>query len=187
MKILEEFDWVDDYLNYLKLKENGLKKDAKLSIKLFIDKFYLQEKSVKRDFIDALYRLAYSSDKLGTYLPYNLSNDVIKKEVSEWIKDEPNNPTPIKWSWDISNLQKALEIDPLDQEALILLGNMIINGIGLNQHEIDSGFGYDGSPSEDLKLIYFFKPLLSNINDESKRLFIGSALADVERVAVKSL
>jgi hypothetical protein len=183
MNPLEQFKWANNYLQYLKLKEKGLKKEAKISLQHFIKDFHLQDKSVKRQFIDIVNRLAYSTNNYNRYLPYNLSESIFKKEIEEWIQDEPENPIPYKWSYNFELVKQSLELDPFDQETLFLFGQRLVNKIGMNQHEISSGFSYQGNPAIDLTLIKFYKPFLKNIKDEQKRVNLTKELTDLENCA----
>jgi len=187
MNELKEFIWAEKYVKYLELKIQGLKKQANVLLQDFIKDFQLQDKLSRRQFMDAVFKLAYTTDEISLYLPYNLWDEIFTKEISSWIQDDPVNATPYKWSNNFELIKKSLEINPYDQETLYLFGKNLINKIGMNQHEIAAGFSYQGDPFADLQLIKFYKPLLINIEDGSKRKSIEAELNELEYCALQHM
>lgn len=187
MGIVEQFTWASQYAKYIEMRSSGLKKQAQSSLQNFITNFKLQSKDERRQFINSVYEIASSTNEYSLYLPNNLSEDIFKEEIYNWIKDEPNNTVPYRWSRDFELMKRAIEINPFDQETILLFGRMLINKISMNQHEIKAGFGYIGSPSDDLKLIIFFKPVINNINNELQRELFTDQINELEHSALKSI
>jgi hypothetical protein len=54
----------------------------------------------------------------------------------------------------------------------------------MNQHEINSGFSYDGNASDDISLIIFFEQFIANIQNIEKREIIRVVLAELKNCAL---
>ena len=157
--------WCSKYYHYIHLRKLGLKKNAQKTLVSFFDDFNIQDKLTRREFIDSIHTIAFYSKEYSLYLPYNLVNEVMKPEIYKWMEEEPMDPIPLKWSYDIDLVKRSIVLDPSDQIALALYGGMIIGGIEMNQHEIDHGFMYDGDPTKDIELIDFYLGYINNIKD----------------------
>lgn len=172
------------YLDYLDLRKKGLKKQAQKVLIDFFKDFELQDKTVRRDFINDVYTLAFLSNDYSTYLPYNLVEQVLKPEIYRWIEDEPDNPVPYKWTYDFNLLQKSLQLNPIDQIALTLFANKLIGRISMNQHELSAGYPYNGNPKDDIYLIDAFEELINNIQNPEERNKIKMILSDLKTSAL---
>ncbi len=146
-------DWTSHYLNYLRNRKSGLKKNAFSELNLFFSDFEKQDVSSKRFFIDIVYHLARRTDQYSLYLPMNLFEELIKPQIVMWLIDEPNNPKPYKLSADIEHLKRAVELDPNDKETLLFFIKRVMKIVEMNQHEIDAGYDYSGDPQNDLLLL----------------------------------
>lgn len=166
---LNDFVWAFRYRTYLKLRKKGLRKAAFAELEKFILSFKMQDKASRWNYIDIINQLAHETNDYNLYLPWNLDKKILEPELNEWIKMEPNNPIPYKWSLDFSLLKKSLELNPFDQQTLDIYYTQLINKIRLNQHEIEFGFGYSGDPKEDLDLIDSSEQYIANISDDKKR------------------
>jgi len=147
--------------------------------------FVCKQKESRRLFIDAVYKVSDLSDDSSLYLPYNLWDGVFLKEIEDWIKDEPYNPIPYKWSGDFQLMKKSLELDPTDQQGLARFGANLVSKINMNQHEIHAGFGYSGDPVSDIQDIQFFKPFLKNIENPELRRSFTVELEELESCALQ--
>lgn len=186
LKELKALKWCDSYITYVELRSMGLKKEAMKQLDFFFLEFQKQNKYLRREFIEKVNEIGYCSNNYNLYLPVNLYN-LFKQEIREWINDEPDNPIPLIWSRDIVLLKRAVEINPENQTALILLGNLIINKISMNQHELSAGFSYSGSQSEDIKLIDFFLHYIDSIVDNAKKNEFTEKLLTLKKQAIDSL
>ena len=186
MDRIVQIDWAKDYIQYLDLRKKGLKKQANKALQNFITVFQSQDKKSRRHFIDVVHSIAFLEKEYSIYLPYNLSEDILKKEIYSWFEEEPENSIPYKWSYELDLVKKSLELNSLDQEALLLFGEMLINKVSMNQHEITSGFSYDGERATDLGLLQFYKPLLKNIKDEDKKQQFTRLIGELESCALKA-
>jgi hypothetical protein len=64
---------------------------------------------------------------------------------------------------------------------------MLINKISLNQHEIASGFEYDGDPKRDIELIDSYERFLDNLTLSSVRETYRRIVPDLKNSAIKNL
>lgn len=166
---IEEISWAGTYIRYLDLYKRGIKKKAKSLLIPFINEFNGHNKNDRRLFIDLICKAAFFTNKYSLFLPVNLYREVVLPEVNEWLKEDPDNVIPNRWSDDLEKNKKAIEVDPSDQIALEIVADKIIGMISMNQHEINSGYPYDGNPEEDILLIESYERFLNNIQDNEKR------------------
>ena len=181
---LNEFNWANNYINYINAKKRGTRKIAMAFLNKFILDFFNQIDKERRSFIDLVSQISYETNDYNTYLPVNLYRECFLNEISKWKKDDPNNPTPYKWSESFEDNKKALELDSLDQISLEKFSNSLINKISMNQHEIKAGFIYDGNTLEDILLINYFEPFIVNIKNSEKREIIKKNLSELKKTAI---
>ena len=179
-------NWPILYNKYLEMYEKGLKKQAKLVLKDFIDDFKKQSKPERREFSDEVNKKAFETEEYSKFLPQNLYNEIVLPEIRQWITDEPDNSIPRRWSEDFETIKKGVELNPRDQIALEILAQRIISKISMNQHEIRCGYSYDGNPTEDIFLIVFFESYLNNIQKKERKSEIMKSLADLKHCAMEA-
>jgi hypothetical protein len=183
---LQQLGWCDKYIQYVLLKQKGLIRQAKQSLVDFIKIYQEQPKVDRRKFIDYV-----NSEALHTkdydLLPYNLYNEVLLPDTLLWIKEEPLNFIPYKWSSKLELVKTALQLAPSDQETLILYGNRLIQKIAMNQHEVSRGYQYDGNAKDDYEAIDFYQPYLENIQDAANRESLAIQLADLKACALDNI
>lgn len=187
IKNLEKFSWAGNYLEYTNLRKKGLKKQSQAYLTEFIEVFKKQNVSERRNFVDSVYSIAYLTSDYSTFLPMNLYKEAIQPEIETWIKEEPDNPIPNKWSYDLNNNKKAILLNPNDQIAIENFANKIINKISLNQHEVTMGLPYDGNPQEDISLIEFAEGVLPNYQNDGKKESFTESLRNLKVTALDFL
>ena len=184
---LNDFVWAGHYQAYIDFQKKGLRKKAFSELENFIADFKIQEKVDRWKFIDLINQLAQKTDDYNLYLPWNLNKNILQPELREWMKLEPNNPIPYKWNSDFLLLKKSVELNPFDQQTLEMYYTRLINTIRLNQHEIESGFGYSGDPQKDLNLIHESEPYIENITNPEEKEKIRKHIQELERNAFNSI
>jgi hypothetical protein len=165
---LKEFGWCDKYIQYLELRKKGLKKQAHMILEEFFNDFQNQKISVRRAFIDFVMTAAFLTKDYNKYLPFNL-NGLFKSEIQSWIKEEPDNSIPLRWSYDFDLIKKSLDINPYNQITLDLFGQMLVARVSMNQHELSAGYQYGANPKVDLNTIEYYESVLENIQDLDKK------------------
>lgn len=183
---LNNFVWANHYKEYLRLREKGLKKPARIELEKFILNFNEQDKLTRRKFIDFVNRLSRETNDYSLYMPSNLYNDVFKPELNDWINTDPQNPIPYKWSSDFSLFKRAVALDPSDQMLLDMFFTRLINKISLNQHELEFGFKYDGDPQQDLELLNEAELYIDNLEDQEKKERVSQSLMGLKKTALKN-
>lgn len=175
--------WAIHYINYLNYRKKGLRKEAFNELSLFFSDFKNEEDKSRRWFINYIYALAFQTGNYSLYIPENFSKELIKPEIANWIKDEPDNPIPYKWSFDSLLLRKSVELNPNDQDTLSLLFSMLLSGVNMNQHEIDAGHPYDGDPEKDLALLEDAEQYLPFVEEKARREDLKRQIAELKLVA----
>lgn len=134
-----------------------------------IDKWGLEDKKFRREFINWAYTEAFLSKKYSAFLPENLVREIITLELNQWINEEPTNPIPYRWTLNLISIEKAIILNPNDELTLYVYGRILSSGIIINQHDIDRYGHYSGDPIMDIKNIKFFLSFIENILDEDKK------------------
>ncbi|PTR01108.1 hypothetical protein C8P68_101340 [Mucilaginibacter yixingensis] len=179
---IKSLGWCDKFVEYFILKKEGLRKAAQKSMNDFINIYKKQDTSSRRQFIDIVNKLVFNSADYEL-LPYNLYHSTLLPDLEHWIKEEPTNPIPYKWSSNINLIRRALDLSPNDQEALIIYGNRLIGHVSMNQHELNHGLPYLGDASDDYIKLDNYQRLLPNIGDEEKRNVFMNQLVGLKQVA----
>jgi hypothetical protein len=180
LKEIEDLAWANKYLDYIRLLNIGMRKQARSSLIEFFSVYNLQSKDKKRNFINTINILSFITNKSDIYLPYDLYNNIFLPEIESWIYDEPLNPIPYKRSNKFENNRKSLELDPKDKITIEKITNYIIGKISMNQHELQYGYSYDGEPKNDILLIDYIIPFLKNIEDTFKRKSTTKVLEELK-------
>lgn len=183
---LKGFSWANEYIQYLDFRDKGLRKASFKALEQFISAFNKEDKKPRRFFIDFIYRIGLEAGDYNKYLPVNLYN-IFKVELSVWMKEEPENPIPYRWSSDLSLIKKAVELNPSDQLTLDIFFSRLIKGIEMNQHEVEFGFRYDGDPMQDLQLIIDGESYIAYLEDAKKKEEIKKSLLVLKDVATKAI
>lgn len=184
-EVFIEFNWPLNYGKYLLLYEMGLKSQAKKEMQLFISDFKYLEINTSRKFVDEVNIIAFVTEEYSKYLPFNLFNEVVLPEIDKWLKESPNSVIPYRWSNDIKNNKMAIEFDPKDQISLEVYAQKVISSVSMNQHELNSGFPYVGSPDNDINLINFIESHIDNICDRGKRSYYNNLLKELKNIALR--
>lgn len=181
---IDKFSWAKDYFDYLEYKSKGLRQKAFDCLNQFFTEFKNQGKEERRKFIDDLNLTAFKNNEFDKYIPYNLYK-LFLEEIECWKIEEPNNSIAFRWTRNHIDLIKSISLDPTDQVTIQLLCSSIVNKVSMNQHELNAGFGYQGNPDEDLKLLKFLNEHLDKLGDQQKELQIQNIVKDLEDTAKK--
>jgi len=184
---LKEITSTKHFLEYVALRNKGLKKDAQKELEFFIIDFISQNKDIQRHCINLICKIAFLSNRYDLYLPYNLYNKVFVPGLKNWIADDPKNAIPYKWINDWEQNKKSIELDSTDEIAIEKFSNQVIGRVSMNQHELTAGYSYDGDPIEDLSLINYVQKFVTGINDENKRNEITERLTELRKKASENI
>ncbi|MCG2618158.1 hypothetical protein LZZ85_27910 [Terrimonas sp. NA20] len=178
--------WANEYLRYLDLRKKGLRKASFEALEQFILIYNDLDKTLRRLFIDFIYQIGREAGNCDEYIPVNLYS-VFKMELNKWIKEEPENPIPYRWSSELSLVKRAVELDPSDQLTLDIFFSRLIKGIEMNQHEVEFGFAYDGDPMQDLQLIISVESYVVYLEDAKMKEEVKKSLLVLKNVASKAI
>jgi hypothetical protein len=113
---------------------------------------------------------------------YNLCTEtlelrIVSPTLLEWPMIDPNRSEPHRWLGGFEHLRLAMQIDPADHIARGMLVRFILNQIGMNTHEIPTGYGYLGEPNEGFATLDEAEQLILGLPGEveRKRLALGRA------------
>lgn len=176
--------WTGHYKEYLRLYEKGLKKQAKILMKEFIKELKDINETNRRYFVDTVYRTAFKTKRYSILIPENLYREIFVPVIERWVNEETENPIALRWSNELEHIQRAVQIDSTDQIALEKYCNWVIGKISMNQHEISSGFPYDGNPIEDISMISRLEKFIGNIQNSERRQVISETLQDLKDCAM---
>lgn len=142
------------YVSYLRLREQGLRKQSLRSLSQFISKAIAWDFERRRDFVDRVCLFHHQRQAFSDVIPHPLKQDLILPTLIEWAKREPTNPVPLRWQGDdIENLRRAVALDSKEMIAREMLAEQLLTSVDYSIHELPNGYGYIGDPAEDMRLL----------------------------------
>ena len=155
------------YISYLALLDKGLRKEALKEIEDFLSLSCALDTQKRRDMTSFLYRVGASGNLGHTVVPYPVIRRFLDPTIQDWLKEEPNNPEPLRWTGNKEDLQRSIELDPSCDETRQRLAWEIINSVRYDTHELPRF--YIGDPLLDLHDLKQAKEIVSPITDEGVR------------------
>lgn len=146
--------WVD-YANYCLNREKGLRKEAFISLNIFLKNTETWTVEQKKDFVNFLF-LVFETVKDADYggFPQPLSEKLIKPTLLEWCKIEQKNNNPFRWYGKYfrseEHLFKALKLEPTDNLARTTLISWWSYNLYYSVHHLPDY--YIGDPKQDILL-----------------------------------
>ncbi len=124
---------------YCLQKEQGLNKQAIVSIRAFVADVRSSSQKVQRNMAEELCSLSFGNRAVHQLLAYPLKI-FLKEVLTNWTKEEPQNPIPYKWlgyvSRDISFFERAHELDPKDEICIGQIAQAHFNDIDYQTHHL---------------------------------------------------
>lgn len=155
------------YVSYLTLLEKGLRKDALKEIEDFLSLSCALETRKRREMASFLYRVGLSENLGHTVVPYPVIRRFLDPTMQDWLKEEPNNPEPLRWTGKNEDLLRSIELDPSCDETRQRLAFEIINSVRYGTHELPRF--YIGDPLLDLNELKKAREIVSPITNEGVR------------------
>lgn len=164
-----------DFVEYCKLKNDGLRDLAFKKLKIFILKAEDWNFEDQKEFVISLFELisdASDIDEVFTFPVKQFLTEVLQK----WRVREPSDIRPLRWMGIYLEtgeemerlLKKAIELGGMaEQEAMIHLITYYVRGIEFGTHELPSG--YCGDLAEDQENFPYIFQLINNIQDVKKK------------------
>lgn len=184
---IRNVSWANLYREYLNLRDKGLKVKGKAALLEFTNVYKNQSSEDRRSFIDIVFKAAFLTDNYSTFLPTNLYDIFFLPELKAWQDEAPENPIPLRWSTDLKDIKKAIQIKPNDPFAIEIYANRVVGRIYNNQHEIKAGFGYNGNPTEDISELNFLESHIDNFLNDIKKNNLKVVIRNLKTCAVEHL
>lgn len=140
------------YSLYCEQRERGLRKVSLETINRFILDANSWPVAKKFEFVAWILSLRDERPELCDLIPTPLYKGFIGPVLTEWMKQEPSNPEPLRLSNTYETLRKALAIDSKDEKAAELFARKVVQQLSMSAHELPD-FGYLGEASSDLALV----------------------------------
>lgn len=148
---------------YCLQKEKGLKKLAVSSIKKFVSEVEILPDKEQIEIADELSALCFYNGNIHQLLSHPLAV-LLKHILTQWASSEPNNAIPHKWlgyiSGDIELFEKALLLDPKDEDCIKRILSAHLNDVDYQTHHLSESLfigdlrDAEHSLSEALSLIH---------------------------------
>jgi hypothetical protein len=174
-KRLAEIPELTEYVRYIELLAQGLRKEALKHIEDLISTLRALPADRQRHFASLLCRetQAESGHRL---LPDPLSRRFILPVIEEWKRVEPGNPEPLRWTGLLNDLIRAVELDPSCDQTRGRLIFKILGFVGYSTHELPAG--YLGVVEDDKGLLRVAKREAELLRDGDRRQYYLRVIED---------
>jgi hypothetical protein len=156
------------FANYLDLLERGLRKQALKEVELFLNEASTWSTFDRRAVVSRLCRIDASSSMGHAFVPFSIKDRLIEPVIGEWIDEEPENPEPLRWTGNLDDLEKSLELENGCDATRYRYIQKAMNYIAYVTHELPQG--YLGNASDDLKLLEKVDNEICKLADDSERV-----------------
>ena len=153
----EVIEYLDDnkrlksYRNYCVNREKGLRKKALIELDAFLKEAALWTFEERRDFVDWLLWVQNGKAGIHDLIPTPLHAHLVRPTLEQWKLIDPTNSASYRWSEDLEDLKKAVQLDGKDQIAHCRFARKVIQLTDYSIHELPGA--YLGNPREDKELV----------------------------------
>jgi hypothetical protein len=138
------------YVSYIEFLDRGLRQEGLKHIEDLISTLRALPLERQRHIASLLCR--ETEIELGHKLiPYPLERRFITPVIADWKNAEPLNPEPLRWTRDLQDLRRSMELDPSCDWTRRRLILKILGFVGFSTHELPAG--YLGVVEEDYELL----------------------------------
>jgi hypothetical protein len=177
--VRESASW-QDYADFCLEYERGLRSQAFLILERFMSRMEHEHFMERRRFVSWLMRTAEGREGRHMLIPHPLAIRIVEPTLLEWTEVEPSSSEPHRWIGGPEHLEKAIELDPMDQIALKKLVIVLLSQVGNNTHELPHG--YLGSASQDLATLSRVETLLPRLANEDDRAAYAADIVEARHV-----
>ena len=166
------------YSKYCELKEKGLRKQAFKTLSEFIKHLNKKSLTERIEFVNWIEERRLKNNEVVDLIPNPLQKKLIEPTLKDWIKSEPNNPIPYRWTNTNESLLTAIKLDDKEQIARFRFFQKIKSYIDYNQHELEK-FQYIGNPEKDLEQLRSLKEHIQGIENPEQIFEEINALIEI--------
>ena len=174
---IKEDPLLKEYANYLIYLSKGLRDKALKHVWKFIDTFETLQVGQQREIASFLCRIANANQFGHRFVPQPIQK-IIQPVLQEWIKDEPGNPEPYRWTGDSGDLRKSLHLDPNCDDTRLRYVHQLLSKVSENHHDFNN-------VKKDLKLLNTAELEVNKIKAKLKREGLYQIIQE-ERREIKS-
>lgn len=163
-----------DYAQYCYYREKGLRKEAFQFLNKFLkasEAWILKDRIEFVKFLISNFETVKEAD-FGLF-PQPLSEKLVKPTLEEWTENEENDSAPFRWYGKYyrsgKHLNKALEINPYDDQTRVVWLNWLTYNIYSAVHHLPDG--YIGDPIEDLETAKTIQEHIDKLSDDEHRKY----------------
>jgi hypothetical protein len=176
-----------NYSEYCQLREKGLRRQSFEKLNIFIERFRSFTFEQKTEFAIFIYELAENiEDADYGPLPHQLAIE-LREVLIAYTEKESNDSRPFRWLAKFFNeyhyINKALDINPLDDKARVFLIDRLSYGISYSTHHLPDY--YIGEPEQDLQQANLAKQHIARLTDCEEKHYWNQEI-ETELELVKS-
>jgi hypothetical protein len=177
---LAEHPELAQYVEYLNCLELGLRRQALGHIESLIGTLQQLDVSRQRELASILCRETAISTG-HKLIPHPLQTEFIKPVIRDWLESDPDVAEPRRWTGDLEDLKRAVELDPSCDYTRWRLVLRILEYVGFSTHELPSGYLGDVETDEDL-LILAGREAQRLIDDATRAKFLDLIREEQEEI-----
>jgi hypothetical protein len=149
---LAEHPELAQYVEYLNCLGQGLRQQALGHIESLIGSLRQLDVSRQRELASILCRETAISTG-HKLIPHPLQAEFIKPVIRDWLESDPDAAEPRRWTGDLEDLKRAVELDSFCDYTRWRLIMRILGHVGFSTHELPSGYLGDVEVDEDLLIL----------------------------------
>ena len=146
---LAEHSELAQFIGYLNDLERGLRRQALEHIEPLIACLHALDIQRQRELASILCRETEVSPG-HKLIPHPLQTKFIDPVIRDWIESDPHAAEPRRWTGDLEDLKRSVELDPSCDHTRWRLIMCILGHVGFSTHELPQGYLGDVETDEDL-------------------------------------
>lgn len=149
---LAEHSELAHYVEYLNLLDRGLRREALQHIEQLIAHLKKLDVAERRRLVSILcWETEVSSGH--KLMPHPLKTGFVEPVIKDWIKNDPGAVEPLRWTGELDDLIRAVELDPACDYTRRRLIMRILSDVSFSTHELPAGYLGDVEADEDLLIL----------------------------------
>ena len=140
------------YVAYLSCLEHGLRRQALDHIDPLLQGLKALDVARQRELASILCRETEVS-RGHKLIPHPLQTKFIGPVLRNWIESDPDAAEPRRWTHDLEDLKRAVELDPSCDHTRWRLIMRILRHVAFSTHELPQGYLGDVETDEDLLIL----------------------------------